>query len=309
MRDSFAETLNEIAIKNKKIYLIVADISPANGLNKFIKLNKNRYINVGVSEQTMVGIAAGLAMKGKKPFTYTISTFSLYRPFEMIRNDLCYQKLPVTIVGMGSGTVYANLGATHLSQEDISIARSIPNMQVICPCDPIELKEAVEFCATKSKKPTYLRIGKTGEKNFTKFTKKKWIFGKIRKLENGKSIAILTTGTVVSIAYSLKNEMKKIKINPSLYNCHTMKPFDYSGIKKIFKKYKSIIIIEDHSSIGGLSEIVKSSAFNFSYKGKIEPFSLQDKFLKCYSNQKDLLEMHGISVKKILNKIKLNKVI
>ena len=92
-------------------------------------------------------------MEGMRPFAYTISTFALYRPFEMVRNDICYQNLPVTIVGMGAGTIYSTLGGTHLTQEDISIARSIPNMSIIAPCDPNELKDVINFCCTKSKSP------------------------------------------------------------------------------------------------------------------------------------------------------------
>ena len=115
----------------------------------------------------MIGMCAGLSMVGMRPFAYTISTFALYRPFEMVRNDICYQNLPVTIVGMGAGTIYSTLGGTHLTQEDISIARSIPNMNIIAPCDPNELEEAINYCSKKSKNPVYLRIGKVGEKNFT----------------------------------------------------------------------------------------------------------------------------------------------
>lgn len=304
MRNSFANSLSKVAEKNKKIYVVVADISPANGLNKFIKKNPGQFINVGVSEQLMIGICAGLAMRGKRPFAYTISTFSLYRPFEMIRNDICYQNLPVTVVGMGSGTVYANLGATHLSQEDISISKSLPNMQIICPCDPLETTYAVEFCANKSKKPTYLRIGKAGEKNFTNSKTQKWEFGKIRKIENGSNLAIISTGPIIKLSFEVAKKLLNRGIKPSIYNVHTIKPFDKVGIKKIFKKYKDIIIIEDHSEIGGLSEMIKAIAFEYNFKGKIESFSLKDQFIKCYSNQADLLEKHGITLKNILKKIK-----
>ncbi len=304
MRNSFADTLASISKKNKKIYIVVADISPANGLNKFIKKNPDKFINVGVSEQLMIGICAGLAMRGKRPFAYTISTFSLYRPFEMIRNDICYQNLPVTIVGMGSGTVYANLGATHLSQEDISISRSLPNMQVICPCDPLEVSFALDFCANKSKKPTYLRIGKAGEKNFTNFKTERWQFGKIRKIQNGSEIAIISTGSIINLSFEISKKLIKDKLKPSIYNAHTLKPFDDLRIKKIFKKYKKIIILEDHSQIGGLSNIIKVLAYEFRYNGKINSFSLKDQFIKCYSKQSDLLDKHGISVNKILKKIK-----
>ena len=137
MRNFFSKTIYKNIKKNKNIFVVAADISPEGDMAKLQKTQKN-FINVGVAEQTMVGCAAGLAMSGKRPFIYTIATFALYRPFEMIRDDLCYQNLPVTIVGMGAGSIYANLGGTHTSIEDISIARSIPNMQILAPCDPLE---------------------------------------------------------------------------------------------------------------------------------------------------------------------------
>ena len=123
MRNAFAETLYKNAIKNKKIYIVVADISPAGNMAKFQKKNSDRFINVGVSEQSMIGMCAGLSMQGMRPFAYTISTFALYRPFEMVRDDICYQNLPVTIIGMGAGVIYSTLGGTHHSMEDIAIDR------------------------------------------------------------------------------------------------------------------------------------------------------------------------------------------
>ena len=161
MRNIFSDTLYKHAIKNKKIYIIAADITPTGKMIEFQKINPDRFINVGVSEQSMIGICAGLSMSGMRPFAYSIAAFALYRPFEMVRDDICYQNLPVTVVGMGAGTVYSALGGTHLTQEDISIARSIPNMRIIAPCDPNELKQAVDFCCTKNKSPIFtLRLSK-----------------------------------------------------------------------------------------------------------------------------------------------------
>ena len=160
MRNKFADIIYKTGTKNKKIFVLVADISPAGSMSKFREKYPNRFINTGVAEQSMIGIAAGMALRGFRPFCYTIATFALYRPFEMIRVDLCYQNLPVTIVGMGTGTVYSTLGGTHLTQEDVSIARSIPNMNIIAPCDPNEMQDAVKYCCNKSKNPIYLRIGK-----------------------------------------------------------------------------------------------------------------------------------------------------
>ena len=275
MRNKFSETIYRLSKTNKKIYVVASDISPSGKMAKFQSQKKN-FINVGVSEQVMIGICAGLALGGMTPFAYTIAPFSIFRPFEMVRDDLCYQKLPVTVVGMGAGTVYANLGGTHTAIEDISIARSLPNMQVLSPCDPLELESCVNFCANKSKKPTYLRIGKTGEKNYTHNSIEKWEFGKIRKVKNGKDICILSHGPIISMAFEVD---RKIRKNLSIYSCHTLKPFDEEKIKTIFKKYKKIITLEDHSEIGGLSELVKLSAYKNKYKGNIKTFSLKDNFL------------------------------
>ncbi len=299
MRNKFSEAVYENIKKNKNIYVVAADISPSGAMAKFQSTEKN-FINVGVAEQNMIGVCAGLAMSGMKVFAYTIAPFSIYRPFEMVRDDICYQNLPVTIVGMGSGTIYANLGGTHTAIEDISIARSIPNMTVISPSDPLELVSAVNYCCRKSSSPTYLRIGKTGEKNITKNAKQKWKFGKIREILKGKNTCILTHGTISSIAY---DAIKKKDKNIGLYSCSTLKPFDENGIKKIFKKYKKIITLEDHSIIGGLSDIVTNLAFRNKYSGKIITNSLKDKFIHVFSSQKDLLEAHGISVKKIYNQL------
>jgi len=300
MRNQFANTLSKLASKNKKIFIVAADISPAGAMNEFQKKNPDRFINVGVAEQSMISICAGLAISKKKPFAYTIATFALYRPFEMIRNDLCYQNLPVTVVGMGAGTIYSTLGATHLSQEDISIARSIPNFQILAPCDPNELKSCIEFCANNSKKPTYLRIGKAGEKNFS-LNAEKWKFGKIRQLCKGEKKCVLSYGPIISMAYKVKEKYNEK--NFSIYSCHTIKPFDYDGLKKIFSKYKKILILEDHSCIGGLS-VVKSYAYSFGYKGKIINFSLKDEFKHCYGSQKDLLKLHNITIEGIHKSLK-----
>ena len=138
----------------------------------------------------MIGICAGLALKGCQPFAYTIATFSLYRPFEMVRDDLCYQNLPVTVVGMGAGVIYSDHGGTHHTMEDIAIAGAIPNMQIVAPCDPAEVAEATRWCARQQNGPVYLRIGKSGEPILTNDAEP-WVFGKLRCLRRAHSQFVL----------------------------------------------------------------------------------------------------------------------
>lgn len=303
MRNIFSEELFNQAKKNKKIDIIVADISPAGSMEQFRKKYPKRFINVGVAEQVMIGLSAGLALRGRRPFAYTIATFALFRPFEMIRNDICYQNLPVTIVGMGAGTVYANLGGTHLAQEDISIAKSLPNMSIIAPVDPSELRDAVKFCANKAKGPVYLRIGKTGEKNFSQPSSEKWEFGKIRNLIRGRDVCFLTYGPIIKLVDKVFKKLLLKKINPSIYSCHTLKPLDKKTLKMIFKKYKIVVIVEDHSIINGLTQDVKSLAFDFKYKGKIQDYTLEDKFSHSYEKQEDILDINNIKESKMIKNI------
>lgn len=301
MRNKFAEILSLKAKKNKKVVVVVADISPAGKMNEFQKKNKKRFINVGVSEQFMVGFSSGLCISGYKPFIYTIAPFSIYRPFEMVRDDLCYQNLPVTIVGMGAGSIYSSLGGTHLTQEDISVLRGLPNMKILAPCDPSELEDCIKFCLKNKGGPIYLRIGKSGEKNLVNKKSEKWKFGSIRQIIKGFKTCILSYGPITEIATKLS---KEFNFNISVYSCHTLKPFDNKGLIKIFNKYKNIITLEDHSIIGGLASILKSEAFTKKYNGNIFSYSLKDKFIHNYGSHEDLLKSHGIDIMNIKKKIK-----
>ncbi len=299
MRNAFSEEIFEHIKRNKNIYIIAADISPSGKMAEISKKNTKQIINVGVAEQTMIGVAAGLSMDNNKVFCYTIAPFSLYRPFEFVRDDLCLQKLPVTIVGMGSGTIYSELGPTHTSIEDIAVARSLPNLNIIAPCDGLELREAIKFCLKNKNGPIYLRIGKSGEKDFTKDCKEKWKFGKLRTLTKGKKVCILTYGPIVKLAFELK---KICKEDFSIYSCHTLEPFDKNGLEDILKKYKKIICIEDHIENGGLKSIISENTIGRKLNNDMFFFSLKKKFLNSYDSQKNLQKKHGISIKHIIKK-------
>src|SRR6478609_2693384 len=140
-----------------------------------------------------------MAQRGLRPFAYTIATFALYRPFEMVRDDLCYQNLPVTIVGIGGGVTYSTLGSTHHAQEDVAVARAIPNFQVIAPCDPEEAKAAALWCAAENEHPTYLRLGKAVEPVLTGAATDPWKFGKLRKIKEGTSTCIVGYGPILKM--------------------------------------------------------------------------------------------------------------
>jgi transketolase len=302
VRNTFSEALYEAATKNPDIYIVVSDISPAGSMVKFSTQYPERFINVGVAEQSMIGICAGLALKGCQPFAYTIATFSLYRPFEMVRDDLGYQNLPVTVVGMGAGVIYSTLGGTHHTQEDIAIAGAIPNMQIIAPCDPAECTEATQWCATQKNGPVYLRIGKAGEPILTKGAEP-WKFGKIRYLRRGTDVCILTYGCITKMATEVADKLQAQGKSVSLVSVHTMKPLDREGIAQALKSHKHVIVIEEHAPQGGLAPQTKQIAWDTKATGRLDTFTLQDAFIHNYGSWEDLLDAHGISIPKIMAKV------
>jgi transketolase len=304
VRNTFSETLYREATENPSIYIVVADISPAGSMSKFSAEYPERFINVGVAEQSMIGICAGLALKGCQPFAYTIATFSLYRPFEMVRDDLGYQNLPVTVVGMGAGVIYSTLGGTHHTMEDIAIAGAIPNMQVIAPCDPAECTEATRWCARQKNGPVYLRIGKAGEPNLTEDAEP-WIFGKLRYLRRGSDICILTYGVITKMAVELADRRSATGKSVSIVSAHTMKPLDRAGIAVALQTHRHVIVIEEHVPQGGLAPQTKQIAWDIQASCRLDTFTLQDAFIHNYGSHDDLLASHGLSVGKILAQLGL----
>jgi len=304
MRNMFAEVLYELGKEDPRICIVVADISPAGPMEKFRQEFPERFINVGVAEQTMIGICAGLALKGLKPFAYTIATFSLYRPYEIIRDDLGYQNLPVTVVGIGGGVIYSTLGGTHHAQEDIAIAGSIPNMSILAPCDPEEARAATLYAGRRtSPGPLYLRFGKAGEPVITAGALEPFQFGKVRYLRKGDDVAILSYGVIMGMAKKAVDVLAARGRSVSLIACPTLKPLDREGLAGILKCHKQVIVIEEHVPQGGLASQTKQIAWDSGARCKLKTFTLKDEFIHCYGSHEDILAAHGISLDAILKEV------
>lgn len=306
MRNQFADTFYQIGRADPRLCIIVADISPAGSMAKFRSDFPRRFINTGVSEQIMIGIAAGMAQRGFRPFAYTIATFTLYRPFEMVRDDLCYQNLPVTIVGIGGGVTYSTLGATHHAQEDVSIACSIPNMNVIAPCDPAETEAATRWCAQQEIGPVYLRLGKAGEPNLSSEAKRPWTFGKIRTLREGHDVCILSYGPITKRAFEVADRFRARGRSAAVVSVHTLKPLDKSGIIDILRRFAHVIVIEECAPNGSLSMRVKELAWESRAVCRLDVFTLRDQFVHCYGSHDDLLAEHGLAPERICEQLGLN---
>jgi transketolase len=303
MRNKFADAIYKISKEDDRICALVADLSPAGSMINFREDFPERFINCGVAEQSMIGIAAGMALKGLRPFCYTIATFSLYRPFEMIRDDLCYQNLPVTVIGMGAGVIYSTLGGTHHTMEDIAIASAIPNMTVLAPCDPEEMRLATEWCATESQGPVYMRLGKAGEPDLTAKAIDPFKIGKVRCIQKGSDIALLSYGITVDMAHSVARQLASTGKSVSIYSCHTIKPLDEETVLNILNTHDQVAVIEEHVPHGGLGSRVKEIAWDKMVKCRLDCFSLKDKFIHFYGNHQELLEKHGLHPTLIVNRI------
>ena len=304
MRNAFADTLYDIGRADPRICAVVADISPAGSMEKFRTEFPERFIDVGVAEQCMIGLAAGLAIKGFRPFAYTIATFSLYRPFEMIRDDLCYQNLPVTVVGVGGGVVYSVLGGTHHAQEDIAVASAIPNMAVISPCDPLEVREATRYCA-QATGPIYLRLGKAGEPALTARAADPFEFGRLRYIRKGPDggTCILSHGLIMKTAVEVADRLEARGEKVSIASVHTVKPLDHQGIVRALKRHRRVVVIEEHAPHGGLASRVKELAWDHQAGCELKAFTLRDAFIHNYGSHTELLKAHGLDTGLILAQI------
>lgn len=301
MRNAFAKTITELSKTNKDIILLAGDIG--NKLfDEFKEIAPDRFYNCGVAEANMTGVASGLASSGLKPFTYTITPFNTVRCFEQIRLDVCYPNLPVIIVGTGSGLSYAGLGATHHSMEDIAILRTLPNLQILCPADQIEVELAVEG-ALLSNKPTYIRLGKKGEPKIHQ-NRPNFKIGRSIKVMDGNDIVILGVGNVTSIAMECGKKLNSTNISSEVYSFHTIKPLDTNLLKKIYSENKFIAVIEEHGLIGGASSAILEWVNQNNYNSnKTICFGGPDKFLSACGNQTEAREYIGISVENISKKI------
>jgi transketolase len=305
MRNRFADTFYELGKADPRLCIVVADISPAGSIAKFRNEFPRRFINTGVSEQIMIGMAAGMSQRGLRPFAYTIATFTLYRPFEMVRDDLCYQNLPVTIVGIGGGVTYSTLGATHHAQEDVSLACSLPNMSVIAPCDPAETEAATHWCVAQEDGPVYLRLGKAGEPDFTSKLPDPWTFGKVRQLRKGSDVCILSYGPIMKRAMQVADRFEAKGKSAAIYSVHTLKPLDRDGISEILRNYSHVVVIEECAPNGSLSMQVRDLAWTARANCRLDTFTLKDAFIHCYGSHDDILDAHGLGTAEICHHLQL----
>lgn len=304
MRNTIIDVIFETAKKNKNVILMTADLGYS-VMEKFIEELPNQFINTGIAEQNMVGLAAGLALSGKKVFIYTIAPFATMRCFEQIRVDICYHNLDVTIIGVGGGFAYGTLGNTHYALEDIAIMRSLPQMKIMCPSDPAEAKMVAEL-AVNIGGPSYIRLNRGGEQNILEVDYTQIKFGDpvcVHK-QNKSNIAILVCGNILSEANQAVVDLAIEGISLELYSIPFIKPVNKNKILEILSDKKYIFTIEEHNIIGGLGSMIAEIMAESDCSAKLVRLGIPDKYFSFIGKQDFMRDCAGISVSKIKEIIK-----
>ncbi len=274
-RQSYGEKLAELGEKNSNIVVLDADLSTATKTNIFAKKFPDRFINVGIAEQNMMGIAAGLSTFGKIPFASTFAAFAAGRSYDQIRNSIAYPKLNVKICATHAGITVGEDGATHQMIEDISLMRTMPNMKVMCTSDDIQTRWAVEEIS-KIEGPVYLRLCRLATPIIYQ-EKQPFEFGKGIQIGDGTDGTIIATGVTVSEALKAQELLEQRGIYVRVVDIHTIKPIDKELIVKCAKETKKIVTVEDHSIIGGLGSAV-CEILSKNYPVKVERLGIEDTF-------------------------------
>ncbi|MEX2212712.1 MAG: transketolase C-terminal domain-containing protein [Phycisphaeraceae bacterium] len=254
MRNAFAQSIEALAAEDDRVVLLSGDIGNRM-FDRFKERFPTRFYNCGIAEQSMISMAAGLALCGLRPFAYTIAPFITARCLEQIRVDLCYHELPVVFAGVGAGLGYAELGATHHACEDIAMLRCLPGMTVICPGDAMEVRAALP--ATLSLQgPAYLRLGKKGEAVVHQEVPKDFAIGRGLVVRDGHDVCLLSTGNTLPIAIEAGTQLASRGVRARVVSFHTVKPLDFALLDEVFARFACVTSIEEHSLIGGLGSAI-----------------------------------------------------
>ena len=301
MRDTFVKTLIKLAKENKSIELITGDLG-FGVLKPFWEQCPDQFTNAGIAEQNMTTVAAGMALTGKKVFTYSIGNFSTLRCLEQIRNDCAYHKADVKIVCIGGGFVYGSLGMSHHATEDLAVLRALPDVVVMAPADLTEAEECTK-ALVKYSGTAYLRLGRGGEKRIHRKIQN-FEIGKAIKINDGKRVAIFSTGAIFEEIKGALEILMKRGIDPAVYTFPTVKPIDSELVRDIAKEFELIVTCEEHNVIGGFgSAVAELMAELRDRKAILVRIGVNDVYSVRVGDQKYLRQQYGIDAKSIAERI------
>jgi len=300
MRKTSLNCVYELAQKDDRVLFIGSDLGPGI-LDDFKKNIPDRFFMEGISEQHIIGMAAGLALDGFIPYVNTIATFLTRRCFEQLAVDLCMHDLPVRLIANGGGLVYAPLGPTHQAIEDIAILRTLPNMTVVAPCDADEMKRLMK-ASIDWPHPLYIRLAKGGDTIVSKGNLD-FKIGKGIQLKPTNEILFVTTGVMAQRALDASEILAKKNINCGVFHMHTIKPFDHEGLIEAARNAKLIISVEEHVLNGGLGSAVLESFADNGLNKKVLRLGIPDVFAKKYGSQDIIMSGFGLDSKSIAKKV------
>ena len=298
MRDAFAKAITRLAWEDGRIVVLSGDIGNRM-FDDFKARYPERFYNCGVAEANMMSLASGIALSGLRPFVYSITPFVTTRCLEQIRVDLCHQHAPVTIVGVGGGLSYANLGATHHSCEDIAFLRVLPQMTVVCPGDATEVRLATRAVLNLDG-PAYIRLGKKGEPLVHR-EDPRFVIGEGIVVREGRDVCLLSTGNLLPVAVEASEELSKAGVSAQLVSFHTVKPLDVALLRRAFESIRVVTTVEEHSVLGGLGgSVAEWLSEQPSTRARLCRIGTADAFLHEAGEQDHARERLGLTPKHIV---------
>jgi transketolase len=302
MRAAFVNTLLELAERDERVHLVVGDLG-FGVVEPFARRFPDRFLNAGVAEQNMTGVAAGLALCGKIVFTYSIGNFSTIRCLEQIRNDICYHQADVKIVSIGGGFSYGPLGMTHHTVEDLAIMRVLPSMVVVAPGDPFEVEQATRALVARPG-PAYLRLGRAGE---PRLHGPGVVFelGRAIRVKEGRALTIISSGGMLETGVRAAELLGEAGIDTRVVSMHTLKPLDEAEILSAAAETGAIATLEEHSLIGGLgSAVAEVLAEASGPRGRLKRLGVPSTFASEVGSQDYLRAMYGLSPAGVFQSLK-----
>jgi len=293
MRTAFVKALLACAEADPRVTLVVGDLG-FGVVTPFRDKLPRQFVNAGVAEQNMTGLAAGLALSGKIAFTYSIANFPVVRCLEQIRNDVCYHNANVKVVAVGGGYAYGSLGASHHATEDLALMRAMPNMVVVAPGDPYEAAEATKALVAHPG-PGYLRIGRDGEPRVHGADAAPFCLGEALTVREGSDLTLISTGASLVDTVAAADSLRERGIRARVLSMHTVKPLDTAAVLAAARDTGILVTVEEHSLVGGLGSAVAEALMDAGVSNvHLKRVALPDGFSKVVGDQRFLRAVHGV---------------
>jgi transketolase len=295
MRNAFFDTITGACGTRDDIFVLSGD-GGLGVFDSFQQEHPDRFLNMGVAEQNMVSFSAGLAMTGLKPYMYNIVPFVLYRCYEQVRNDICYQRLGAVMVGVGSGVAYAPAGMTHYSVEDLGVARTLPNLTILSPADPIEARLAAEY-SLSAESPVYVRLAKRGEPNI--HTDGDVDITLPQEIEAGERVAIVFHGSIGAEVLQAGRELEKQGVSATLISVPMIQPLNMDRLSEMLAGVECVVSVEEHFVGSGLGSILCAEYARLRPSWRLFTLGISDGFIHEVKDVDGMRDHFGISAEKI----------